>query len=153
MNDTASFDAAAPPGILAKATVEDARAAARMGAVDKEIAAMPMGMLTCVGASASVTSGGESERIVIAQAPMQNPRVMLLDEATNWLDNDSQSRVMENLARLSSTRIVIAHRLSTLRQTDRIFVMQSGKVVQEGTFAELAETEGVFRDLVRRQVA
>ena len=111
MNDTASFDAAAPPGILAKATVEDAWAAARMAAVDKEIAAMPMGMLTCVGASASVTSGGESERIVIA------------------------------------------HRLSTLRQADRIFVMQSGKVVQEGTFAELAETEGVFRDLVRRQVA
>ena len=50
---------------------------------------MPMGMLTCVGASASVTSGGETQRIVIAQAPMRNPRVLLLGEATNWLDNDS----------------------------------------------------------------
>ncbi len=136
-----------------EATVEDAWEAARLAAVDQEIAAMPMGMLTCVGASAAVTSGGESQRIVIAQALMRNPRVMLLDEATNWLDNDSQARVMENLAQLSSTRVVIAHRLSTLRQADRIFVMQAGKVVQEGTFAELAETEGVFRDLVRRQVA
>ena len=135
------------------ATAEDAWAAARIASVDKEIAAMPMGMLTCVGASASVTSGGESQRIVIAQALMRNPRVLLLDEATNWLDNDSQARVMENLARLSSTRFVIAHRLSTLRQADRIFVMQAGKVVQEGTFAELAETEGAFQDLVRRQFA
>ena len=135
------------------ATAEDAWAAARIASVDKEIAAMPMGMLTCVGASASVTSGGETQRIVIAQALMRNPRVLLLDEATNWLDNDSQARVMENLARLSSTRFVIAHRLSTLRQADRIFVMQAGKVVQEGTFAELAETEGAFQDLVRRQVA
>ena len=84
---------------------------------------------------------------------MRNPRVLLLDEATNWLDNDSQARVMENLARLSSTRFVIAHRLSTLRQADRIFVMQAGKVVQEGTFEQLAETEGAFQDLVRRQVA
>ena len=135
------------------ATAEDAWAAARIASVDKEIAAMPMGMLTCVGASASVTSGGETQRIVIAQALMRNPRVLLLDEATNWLDNDSQARVMENLARLSSTRFVIAHRLSTLRQADRIFVMQAGKVVQEGTFEQLAETEGAFQDLVRRQVA
>jgi len=136
-----------------EATVEDAWTAARLAGVDQEIAAMPMGMLTCVGASAVVTSGGESQRIVIAQALMRNPRVMLLDEATNWLDNDSQSRVMDNLAQLSSTRIVIAHRLSTLRQADRIYVMQAGRVVQEGSYAELMEHEGVFRNLVRRQVA
>ena len=84
---------------------------------------------------------------------MRKPRILLLDEATNWLDNDTQARVMANLAGLTSTRIVIAHRLSTLRQADRVYVMQSGKVVQEGTFSELAETEGVFRDLVRRQMA
>ena len=71
----------------------------------------------------------------------------------NWLDNEIQSRVMANLAGLTSTRIVIAHRLSTLRHADRIYVMRSGKVVQEGTFAELSGTEGVFRDLVRRQMA
>ena len=59
---------------------------------------------------------------------------------------------MQNLGSLTSTRIVIAHRLSTLRQADRIYVMQAGKVVREGTYAELVETEGVFRNLVRRQM-
>ena len=136
-----------------KATVEDAWQAARLVAVDREIAAMPMGMLTNVGASASVTSGGESQRITIAHALIRNPRILLLDEATNWLDNDSQSKIMVNLAQLTSTRIIIAHRLSTLRQADRIYVMRSGKVVQEGSFTELVATEGVFQDLVRRQMA
>ena len=135
------------------ATVDDAWEAARLAAVDREIAAMPMGMMTNVGASASATSGGESQRIVIAHALLRNPRILLLDEATNWLDNDNQSRIMENLAQLTSTRLVIAHRLSTLRQADRIYVMRSGKVVQEGSFDELAATEGVFQDLVRRQMA
>ena len=120
---------------------------------DVSMMAMPMGILTPVGASAAVTSGGESQRIAIARALMRNPRILLLDEATNWLDNDSQARVMANLAELTSTRLVIAHRLSTLRQADRIYVMKTGKVVQEGTFAELSETAGVFRDLVRRQMA
>ena len=134
-------------------TDEDAWHAARLAAVDREIAAMPMGMLTNVGDSASVTSGGESQRITIAHALIRNPRILLLDEATNWLDNDSQSKIMVNLVGLTSTRIVIAHRLSTLRQADRIYVMQSGKVVQEGSFSELVATEGVFQDLVRRQMA
>ena len=137
----------------ADATLDEAWEAARTAAVDREIMAMPMGILTPVGASAAVTSGGESQRIAIARALMRKPRILLLDEATNWLDNDSQARVMANLAGLTSTRIVIAHRLSTLRQADRIYVMRSGKVVQEGSFAELSETEGVFRDLIRRQIA
>ena len=135
------------------ATLDEAWEAARLAAVDAEIRAMPMGMLTPVGASASVTSGGESQRIVIARALLRSPRILLLDEATNWLDNDNQARIMGDLAILTSTRIVIAHRLSTLRHADRIYVMRSGKVVQEGSFAELANTEGVFQDLVRRQMA
>ena len=77
----------------------------------------------------------------------------LFDEATNWLDNESQSRIMANLSTLSSTRIVIAHRLSTLQHADRIYALESGRVVQEGSFAELAEADGAFRDLVRRQMA
>lgn len=135
------------------ATAKDAWYAAKLAAVDREIAAMPMQMFTNVGDSASVTSGGESQRITIAHALLRNPRILLLDEATNWLDNDSQSQIMANLAELTSTRIIIAHRLSTLRQADRIYVMQAGKVVQEGTFTELVATEGVFRDLVSRQMA
>ncbi len=114
---------------------------------------MPMGMMTMVGASGSVLSGGESQRISIARSLLGNPRIMLFDEATNWLDNDKQAQVMQNLALLTSTRIVIAHRLSTLKQADRIYVMQAGKVVQSGTFDELMEVQGVFKELVKRQIA
>ncbi|MCY3815638.1 MAG: ATP-binding cassette domain-containing protein [Gammaproteobacteria bacterium] len=130
----------------------DAWAAAEAACVHREISAMPMGMMTCVGASVSVTSGGESQRIMIARSLIRKPRILLLDEATNWLDNESQAVVMDNLSMLTSTRVIIAHRLSTLRQADRIFVMQSGKVVQQGPYENLVAAEGVFRNLVRRQM-
>ena len=127
--------------------------AARTAGIEREIKAMPMGMMTMVGAGGSVLSGGESQRVTIARSQIGSPRIMLLDEATNWLDNESQAEVMRNLALLTSTRIVIAHRLSTLEQADRIYVMKAGKVVQSGTFNELMEADGVFRELVRRQIA
>ena len=136
-----------------EATSKDAWRAAEAAAVHKEIAAMPMRMMTCVGAGTGVMSGGECQRIMIAHALIRNPRILLLDEATNWLDNESQSIVTRNLAQLTSTRMVIAHRLSTLRQADRVFVMQAGKVVQQGPFEDLMAVEGVFQDLVRRQLA
>ena len=112
-----------------------------------------MGMMTMVGAIGGVLSGGESQRVTIARSLLGSPRIMLLDEATNWLDNESQAEVMQNLALLTSTRIVIAHRLSTLEQADRIYVLQAGRVVQSGFFDELMEAGGVFRELVRRQIA
>ena len=127
--------------------------AARAAGIESDIKAMPMGLLTMVGSSGDVLSGGESQRITIARSLIGNPRIMLLDEATNWLDNESQAEVMQNLALLTSTRVVIAHRLSTLEQADRIYVMQAGKVVQDGSFRELMEVDGVFRDLVARQLA
>ena len=126
---------------------------ARSAGIETEIKAMPMGMMTMVGAGGAVLSGGESQRVTIARSLLDSPRVMLLDEATNWLDNENQAEVMQNLALLTSTRIVIAHRLSTLQQADRIYVMQAGKVVQSGSFNELMEEEGVFKELVKRQVA
>ena len=82
-----------------------------------------------------------------------SPRIMLFDEATNWLDNENQASVMRNLAALTSTRLVIAHRLSTLEQADRIYVLKAGKVVQSGSFNELKEADGVFKELIRRQIA
>ena len=133
-------------------TTEQVWQAARTAGIEREIKAMPMGMMTMVGASGSVVSGGESQRVTIARSLMGNPRIMLLDEATNWLDNESQAEVMQNLALLTSTRIVIAHRLSTLEQADRIYVMQAGRVVQSGSFGELMEVDGVFKELVKRQV-
>ena len=135
------------------ATSEDVWAAVRLAEVEDEIRGMPMGMMTLVGTSGSVLSGGESQRITIARSVIGSPRVMLFDEATNWLDNESQARVMENLAALTSTRIVIAHRLSTLEQADRIYVLQAGKVVESGSFNELMEVDGAFRELVKRQIA
>ena len=127
--------------------------AVRTADMEKQIKAMPMGMMTMVGTSGAVLSGGESQRITIARSVLGSPRIMMFDEATNWLDNESQAMVMENLTALTSTRIVIAHRLSTLEKADRIYVLQAGKVVQSGSFGELMEEDGVFRELVRRQIA
>ena len=135
------------------ATAEDAWQAAKLASLDREIAAMPMGMLTPVGAGAAVTSGGESQRIHIAHALISAPRILILDEATSWLDTETQARILDNLSSLTATRIMVAHRLSTLRRADRIYVLQRGKVVQEGSFAELAATPGVFKDLMSRQTA
>ena len=133
-------------------TAEDAWRAARLAAVDREIAAMPMGMLTPIGAGAAVVSGGESQRIQIAHALIREPGILMLDEAMSWLDTETQTRVLDNLSRLTLTRIVVAHRPSTLRQADRIYVMREGKIVQEGCFADLAETPGAFQDLMSRQL-
>ena len=133
-------------------TSEEVWQAARAAGIEGQIKAMPMGMMTMVGAVGGVVSGGESQRVTIARSLLGSPRIMLLDEATNWLDNESQAEVMQNLALLTSTRIVIAHRLSTLEQADRIYVLEAGRVVQSGSFAELVEVDGVFRDLVRRQL-
>ena len=128
-------------------------AAVRIAGIEDEIKGMPMGMMTMVGTSGAVLSGGESQRVTIARSVIGSPRIMLFDEATNWLDNESQAEVMRNLTALTSTRVVIAHRLSTLEQADRIYVLQAGKVVQSGSFRGLMETDGVFRELVKRQIA
>ena len=135
------------------ASTEEIWQSVEAAGIAPEIRAMLMGMLTPVGTSASVMSGGESQRIMIARALLGSPRILLLDEATNWLDNESQAKVMKNLAALTATRIVIAHRLSTLRRADHVYVMRAGRVVQSGTFEELAETDGEFRELIRRQMA
>ena len=134
-------------------TVEDAWRAARIASVDDDIAAMPMGMYTITSEGSATFSGGQAQRIMLASALVRNPSVLLLDEATNWLDNETQSRVMEEIENLSVTRIVSAHRLSTIRRADRIYVLQGGKIVQQGGFDELIEQEGVFKELALRQMA
>ncbi len=133
-------------------TIDDAWRAARLADADRDIEAMPMGMFTAVNDSAATFSGGQMQRIMVAAALVRNPQVLFLDEATSWLDANSQARVMQGIESLAATRIVIAHRLSTIRRADRIYVLQDGLVVQEGNFDELYETEGVFRELVQRQM-
>ncbi len=139
-------------GIDGELNEDDAWRAARLARVDADIAAMPMRMYTVSSESAAAFSGGQVQRFMLAAALSRNPKVLLLDEATNWLDNRTQSDVMEQIEQLSVTRIISAHRLSTIRRADRIYVLQGGRVVQEGTFAALMEREGVFQDLVRRQL-
>ncbi len=139
-------------GIEGDLNEDDAWRAARLARVDADIAAMPMGMYTVSSESAAAFSGGQVQRFMLAAAMARNPKVLLLDEATNWLDNRTQADIMEQIEQLSVTRIISAHRLSTIRRADRIYVLQGGRVVQEGTFAGLMEREGVFRDLVRRQL-
>ncbi|MCY4152027.1 MAG: ATP-binding cassette domain-containing protein [Aestuariivita sp.] len=125
--------------------------AAQVADIDGAITRMPMQMLTCVGNHQNVLSGGELQRITIARAVSRSPRILLLDEATSALDNKSQARVMENLAKLPMTQVVIAQRLSTLKQADRIYVLQKGRIAEAGTYDELVGSDGVFCDLVRRQ--
>ena len=134
-------------------TNEEVWKAVRVAQVEAEIKSMPMGLMTMVGTSGAVLSGGESQRVTIARSVIGSPRIMLFDEATNWLDNESQAKVMENLAALTSTRLVIAHRLSTLEAADRIYVLKAGKVVESGSFTELMEAEGAFQELIKRQIA
>ena len=132
---------------------DDAWRAARLAAVDRDIAAMPMQMHTGMGERAAVVSGGQSQRIRIAGALVRNPRIVFLDEATNWLDRTNQAAVMEGIRQSTATRIVIAHRMSTIREAHRIYVLEAGRVVQVGRFDDLAARDGPFRDLVRRQMS
>ena len=139
-------------GLSGDLTEEDAWRAARLAAVDEDVAAMPMRMQTVAGDGSPLFSGGQIQRIMLAAALVRDPIVLFLDEATNWLDNRSQARVMKHVAGLAVTRFVSAHRLSTIRLADSIHVLQDGRVAQKGAFDELMETEGPFRELVRRQM-
>ncbi|WP_372451974.1 NHLP bacteriocin export ABC transporter permease/ATPase subunit [Streptomyces oryzae] len=126
--------------------------AARMAGVADDIKAMPMGMHTMLSDGGGTVSGGQRQRLMIAQALVRRPRLLFFDEATSALDNETQRVVTESTRELRATRVVIAHRLSTVLDADRVIVMSQGRVVQEGAPAALlADTGGLFHELVRRQ--
>ncbi|MEU0192574.1 NHLP bacteriocin export ABC transporter permease/ATPase subunit [Streptomyces afghaniensis] len=134
-------------------TPEEAMAAAEMAGLAEDIKRMPMGLHTIVSGSGAV-SGGQRQRLMIAQALIRRPRILFFDEATSALDNETQRTVIESTKALNATRIVIAHRLSTVMDADRVVVMEDGKVVQQGPPAQLlADTSGRLHELVRRQMA
>ena len=126
-------------------TDEDAWEAARLAALDGDIRQFPLGMDTPITVDGKGVSGGQRQRILIARALVRKPKVLFLDEATSALDNISQHIVVENLAKLTCTRIVIAHRLSTIRQCNRIIVLKDGRVADDGNFNEL-QARGYFSD-------
>jgi len=137
----------------ARVTLEDAWEAARSSGFADDIKAMPMGLHTVVSEGGTNLSGGQRQRLLLARALIHRPRILLLDEATSALDNRTQNVVSRSLQRLEVTRVVIAHRLSTIRHADRIFVIDSGRVVQSGRFEELGRQDGLFSRLMARQLA
>jgi ABC-type bacteriocin/lantibiotic exporter with double-glycine peptidase domain len=137
----------AAPGL----SLADAWEAARMAGMEDDIKSMPMQMHTVISEGSGGISGGQRQRLMIARAIAPKPRLLMLDEATSALDNITQNQVAQSLASLNCTRIVIAHRLSTVAQCDRIIVLDQGRIIEDGTYQELIEKDKVFAGLMKRQ--
>ncbi len=135
------------------ATDAEVQAAAEAAAAHEFIEALPRGYDTSVGEAGARLSGGQRQRIAIARAFLKNAPILLLDEATSALDTESEAKVQEALERLMQgrTTVLIAHRLSTVRNADRIYVIEAGKVVEQGTHAALIRKGGLYSRLAKGQ--
>jgi ABC-type bacteriocin/lantibiotic exporter with double-glycine peptidase domain len=111
-------------------------------ALADDVRAMPMGLETMLTDARRVLSGGQVQRLLLARALLQKPAVLILDEATSALDNITQRVVMQAIRTLPATRIVIAHRLATIRHADRIVVLDNGRIAEMGTFDQLMQRKG-----------
>ena len=131
--------------------LEEAWEAAELAGIADDIRAMPMGMQTLISEGQGGISGGQKQRLMIARAVASKPRILMFDEATSALDNKTQKQVSDALDGLKCTRIVIAHRLSTIRHCDRILVLDRGRIVEDGSYDELIERNGLFAALVAKQ--
>lgn len=132
-------------------SLEEAWDAAEMAGIADDIRRMPMGMHTIISEGSGGVSGGQRQRLMIARAIAPKPKILMFDEATSALDNITQKIVSDSLDKLRCTRIVIAHRISTIKQCDRIIYLEKGKIVEDGTYDELIEKNGKFAELVERQ--
>ena len=126
--------------------------AARLAEIHDEIEALPMGYETLLADGGTSLSGGQRQRIALARALVGRPRVLILDEATSALDAVTEQKVQRNLAGLDLTRIVAAHRLSTIRDANRILVLDRGRVADSGTHAELVARPGLYKELAEAQL-
>jgi len=137
------------PGASEAAIWDAAEAAAAAGF----IAALPSGMQTGVGTGGALLSGGQRQRVTLARALLRDPRILLLDEATSALDAESEAAVQEALTRLRAgrTTIIVAHRLSTVRDADLVVAMAEGEAVEQGSHAALMAADGLYARLVRTQ--
>lgn len=128
-------------------------AAAKKASADKFIRAFPAGYYTKVGERGVVLSGGERQRIAIARAILKNAPILIFDEATSALDSNSEKQIQKSLAQVmkNKTVIAIAHRLSTLREMDRILVFDKGRIIEQGTHETLLRKKGVYTKLYKMQ--
>ncbi len=134
-----------------EATIDDAWHAAELAGIADDIRQMPMGMNTIISDGSGNISGGQRQRLMIARAICGERKILIFDEATSALDNITQKHVTESLDSLKCTRIVIAHRLSTVQDCDRIICLDQGHIIEEGSYDELIEKNGFFAGLVARQ--
>jgi len=134
------------------ATLDKIVESARIAAVDDDIRAMPMGYDTILSDGGASMSGGQRQRIALARALVHKPALLILDEATSALDSETERRVSKNLEELRCTRIVLAHRLSTIVNADLIMVMEAGEVVEAGTHHELLSRGAHYARLVAAQL-
>ena len=125
--------------------------AAEIADIADDIRAMPMGMNTFICEGQGGISGGQKQRLMIARAVAPKPKILIFDEATSALDNITQKNVTDAIDKLKCTRIVIAHRLSTVQHADRIIYLDNGNIAEEGTYEELIAKNGLFAKLVERQ--
>lgn len=119
----------------------------------RDIEQMPMGLNTMLSETSNTISGGQQQRILIARAIVADPKILIFDEATSALDNITQAAVSSNLDKMNVTRIVVAHRLSTIKNCDRILVLKDGSIAEEGNYETLMAKKGLFFALASRQIA
>jgi ATP-binding cassette subfamily B protein len=137
------------------ATEAEVEAAVRRARLDEMVAGLPAGLDTIVGERGVKLSGGQKQRVAIARIFLKDPPILILDEATSALDTETEREIQQSLAALSEgrTTLVIAHRLATIRNADRIVVVTEGGIAEQGRHGELIAAPGIYRRLHDTQFA
>jgi ATP-binding cassette, subfamily B, multidrug efflux pump len=136
------------------ATASEIARAAELAGLASDVASFPNGFETVVGERGITLSGGQKQRTAIARAILRDPRILVLDDALSSVDTLTEERILNGLASVmrGRTTILISHRVSTVRHADRIFVLEHGEIVEQGSHAELIGNGGYYADLYRKQL-